>query len=163
MIKVLFVDDDENLLASLRRQVRRMRPEWDVQTAVSGAEALTFEDKMAFDVVVTDMSMPGMSGIQLVHALNQRSTGPDCIMLTGTADLETAAEIINTTRVSRFFTKPCPIERLVTGIEDAAQIRNEGVPVGSSDVNAGVKLHQLAGAKMHQRGSREGPRSGAFS
>ena len=58
MTKVLFVDDDANLLASLRRQIHRMRPDWVVQTAESGNDALHAIGETSFDVVVTDMSMP---------------------------------------------------------------------------------------------------------
>jgi DNA-binding NarL/FixJ family response regulator len=130
MTTVLFVDDDKNQLASLRRQVRRMRPEWKIFTAISGADALVVENRTACDVVVTDMSMPGISGLELVRILNGRTPSTECIVLTGTADLETAAEIINTARVSRFFTKPCPIERLAEGIEAALEKRDGLTPVG---------------------------------
>ena len=149
MTKVLFVDDDENLLASLLRRVRRGRPEWDVRTVTSGAGALDLQDQMGFDVIVTDMSMPGMNGLELVKALNQRPLGPECIVLTGTADLEVAAEIINTARVARFFTKPCPIERLLDGIEDTVRARDLGrqgsVAEGAGDWG-GKALNQLAAA-----------------
>ena len=58
------------------------------------------------------------------------------MVLTGTADLETAAEVINTARVSKFFTKPCLVERLVAGIGDALRQQGEGAVVtGSSSAS----------------------------
>ena len=56
--KVLFVDDDHSLLMGLRRMLRNMRSEWDMDFVGSGAEALALLADREFDVIVSDMRMP---------------------------------------------------------------------------------------------------------
>ena len=59
---ILFVDDDPNILDGLRRMLRSMRKEWDMAFAQSGQEALDLMAEKPFDVIVSDMRMPGMDG-----------------------------------------------------------------------------------------------------
>ena len=58
--KILFIDDEPNVLDGLRRMLRTMRSEWEMEFAESGQNALEILQGKAFDVVVTDMRMPGM-------------------------------------------------------------------------------------------------------
>ncbi len=116
--RVLFVDDDPNLLQTLQRTLRRKRSAWEMAFVESGAQALDEHQRVAFQVVVTDILMPGMNGIELVLALNERTPMTQCIVLTGTDDLQGVADLINKTRVFRFYTKPCPPDQLAKGIED---------------------------------------------
>ena len=117
--RILFVDDDVNLLKGLERSLRGRRHAWDIQFAEAGEAALDHFREGSFDVVVTDLAMPGTSGMDLVRTINDRSPETRCVILTGTADLQTAAEIINTVSVFRFYTKPCPGDVLIRGIEAA--------------------------------------------
>jgi DNA-binding NarL/FixJ family response regulator len=117
--RVMFVDDDVNLLRSLERALRSRRHVWDMAFIESAEAALGECAGRRFDAVVTDMSMPGMDGLDLVRALNQHSPAIRCIVLTGVADLQMATDIVNTARVFRFYTKPCPVDRLIAGIEEA--------------------------------------------
>ena len=117
--RVMFVDDDVNLLRSLERALRSRRLVWDMAFIESAEAALAACAERRFDAVVTDMSMPGMDGLDLVRSLNQRSPATPCIVLTGVADLHMATAIINTARVFRFYTKPCPVDRLIAGIDEA--------------------------------------------
>ncbi len=86
--------------------------------------ALTTFQQAYFDIVVTDLAMPGMTGIDLICAM--RKHNPDCqfIMLTGTADLQNAVTAINQAQVFRFFTKPCSSVLLCEGIASALAMRN---------------------------------------
>ena len=118
MPRVMFVDDDTHLLSSLVRAFHAKRGVWDMAFVESAEAALKAAAERPFAVVVTDMSMPGMNGLELVRSLNQRSPATRCVVLTGTADLQLAADVINTTRVFRFYTKPCPVGRLMSGIEE---------------------------------------------
>jgi CheY-like chemotaxis protein len=61
-MRILFVDDEPNILQGLQRMLRGMRQEWDMAFASGGEEALDVMSKSGFDVVVTDMRMPGMNG-----------------------------------------------------------------------------------------------------
>ena len=60
--RIVFVDDEPNLLAGLRRMLRIKRDVWDTQFAESGQQALALMAEQPFDVVVSDMRMPGMDG-----------------------------------------------------------------------------------------------------
>ncbi|MGB2821543.1 MAG: response regulator, partial [Phycisphaerae bacterium] len=64
-ISVLFVDDEPRILNGLHRSLRAMRHEWDMALATGGAEALETLATRPFDVVVSDMRMPGMDGVEL--------------------------------------------------------------------------------------------------
>ena len=117
--RILFVDDDPDLLSGLQRSLRKMNGVWNMLFATSGETALKICKKSPCQVVVTDLSMPGMDGIELVKILNQKFPKTLCIMLTGTAGLQDATELINTTKVFRFYTKPCLAESLAEGVSEA--------------------------------------------
>lgn len=113
--KILFVDDEQHVLSSHRRTFRK---KYDVVTAMGGEIALEIiETKGPFPVVVCDMQMPGMNGVQLLSKI--RKIAPDTIriMLTGNADLNTAMEAVNEGNVYRFLTKPCHPEQLAKTID----------------------------------------------
>ncbi|MDX9859632.1 MAG: response regulator [Rhodospirillales bacterium] len=124
----MFVDDDVHLLSSLVRAFRSKRDVWDMAFVESAEAALKAAAEDPFAVVVTDMSMPGMNGLELVRSLNERSPATQCVVLTGTADLQLAAEVINTARVFRFYTKPCPLGRLMSGIEETLTAMESAAP-----------------------------------
>ncbi|MCK4546249.1 MAG: response regulator [Candidatus Eisenbacteria sp.] len=108
--RILFVDDDENILTSFRRQLRK---QYQVTTAASGRAGLeAVRDAGPFAVVVSDLRMPGMDGIQFLSEVRESHSDSVRIMLTGNADLETAIEAINEGCIFRFLTKPCPTEVL---------------------------------------------------
>ncbi len=66
MIRILFVEDDAIQMANLRRSLSIMKSEWEMRFTTSGEEALIELAEKRFDVVVTDYSMPGMNGIELL-------------------------------------------------------------------------------------------------
>ena len=117
--KVLFVDDESNVLDALKRQHRK---KFKITTALSGAEALkVVQEKGPFAVLVSDMRMPEMNGVQLLAKVKE--TAPDTVrmMLTGNADQETAIQAVNEGSIFRFFNKPCPPELLENGIRGAIE------------------------------------------
>ena len=62
--RILFVDDEPMLLMGLQRSLRSMRQDWEMAFVSGGKEAIEAIDKQPFDIVVTDMRMPGMDGAQ---------------------------------------------------------------------------------------------------
>jgi len=87
-MRVLFVDDQPNILAGLRRMLRGLSNEWQMEFAESGEEALALMAVSPFDVVVSDMRMPGMDGAQLLTETMARHPGTVRIILSGQADQE---------------------------------------------------------------------------
>jgi len=115
--KVLFVDDEENVLSALKRQFRK---QYTVSTALGGASALQMiTDEGPFAVIVSDMQMPEMNGVQFLQ--QARKLAPDSVrlMLTGNADQKTAMDAVNEGSVFNFLTKPCPAETMARSITTA--------------------------------------------
>jgi CheY-like chemotaxis protein len=71
MRHVLFVDDEARLLDGLKRSLRPIRDAWDMTFVTSGEEALATLAQARFDVLVSDMRMPGMDGAQLMKEAQQ--------------------------------------------------------------------------------------------
>lgn len=112
--KILFVDDEPNVLQSIQRQLHKRFP---LQVASGGAEALrVLKEEGPFAVIVSDMRMPIMTGIELLA--QAKDLYPDMVrlMLTGNADQETAMEAVNTGQIFRFLTKPCPPPVFITSL-----------------------------------------------
>lgn len=112
--KILCVDDEQHILASYRRQLRK---DFDLDTASSGPEGLeAIQTNGPFAVIVSDMQMPGMNGVQFLSEARKIAPNSVRMMLTGVADQSTAAEAVNEGNVFRFLTKPCPSESLVRAL-----------------------------------------------
>lgn len=108
--KILFVDDDANLLAALKRGLRK---QFELAVAVGPGPGLEAIDGQGpFAVVVADMRMPGMDGVQFLSHVRARSADSVRIMLTGNADLQTAINAVNEGNIFRFLTKPCAQDTL---------------------------------------------------
>lgn len=115
--RVLLVDDEPNVLNGIKR---RLESEFELVTAESGAQALAAIDGgPPFAVIVTDMRMPKMDGIQLIKAARVESPDTVFVMLTGNQDQATAIQALNDGKVFRFLTKPCQSSDLKTAIEAA--------------------------------------------
>ena len=103
--KILLVDDDSNVLEGYQRS---LRGEFQLETALGGQEALRLAaEKGPYAVVVSDMRMPGMDGIQVLASIKARWPDTIRVMLTGNADVQTAIDAINEGSIFRFLNKPC--------------------------------------------------------
>ena len=108
--KILCVDDELNLLLSLQRQLRK---QFHIDSALGPEKALAaIEREAPYAVVVSDLQMPGMNGLELLARVKELSPESVRIMLTGQADLETAIAAVNQGNIFRFLTKPCSAEEL---------------------------------------------------
>jgi response regulator RpfG family c-di-GMP phosphodiesterase len=115
--KILFVDDEPVLLQGYQRLLRK---EFCISTAVGGAAALSLiKQEGPFGVVVSDMRMPGMDGVEFLT--RARKIAPDTvrIMLTGNADLEVAVNAVNEGSIFRFLNKPANKDTLLRTLTDS--------------------------------------------
>ncbi len=120
--RILFVDDEPLVLAGLQRQ---LRTDYTILTA-EGAEAglKMMADQGPFAVVVSDMRMPRISGVQFLEQVRQEWPETIRMMLTGNADQETAIDAVNRGQIHRFLNKPCPKDNLQLALDSAlAQYR----------------------------------------
>lgn len=128
--KVLFVDDEPNVLQSIRRGLRKV---FDVHTAEGGEAALQLlRDEGSFAVIVSDMRMPGMNGVELLSQV--KKLWPDTVrmMLTGNADQETAVDAVNHGDIFRFLNKPCENTLLGDAVKDG--IRQHALVTAERDL-----------------------------
>jgi response regulator RpfG family c-di-GMP phosphodiesterase len=117
--RILCVDDDPNLLASLKRSLRK---EFELTLAGSGPEALEIlSGGERFAVILADMRMPGMDGVELLKRVKQICPDTVRVMLTGNADLTTAVQAVNHGHIFRFLTKPCSKEDLLSSLQNAVR------------------------------------------
>ena len=115
--KVLLVDDEPKLIAALRR---RLSLDFNIVTANGGPEALEMIDKDPdIAVIVADMQMPVMNGIELLRAVKTRAPSIRRLMLTGNSDQDTAIAAVNEGGVMRFFRKPCDNDELKAALRQA--------------------------------------------
>jgi response regulator RpfG family c-di-GMP phosphodiesterase len=113
--KILFIDNDPNLLAAMERNLRLR---FHLVTAPGGEAALAkLAGEGPFAVVVADMQMPGMNGVQLLAEVQKQYPETVRLMLTGNADQQTAIEAVNRGHVFQFLTKPCPMEMLTLALQ----------------------------------------------
>ncbi|MCG7966281.1 MAG: response regulator [Candidatus Thiodiazotropha taylori] len=127
--KVLMVDDDRNLLDSFRRQFRKRL---NLETATSGADGVqAVRDGGPFALVVSDMQMPNMNGVEFLSKVRELSPNTVRIMLTGNANLDVAIDAVNDGAIFRFLNKPVETEVLyetvIEGIKQYRLITNEKV------------------------------------
>jgi response regulator RpfG family c-di-GMP phosphodiesterase len=106
---ILFVDDDIQLVSSMQRSFART---YRVELALGAQDALAALAESPYAVVVSDLQMPGMNGIELLTKVKDLSPETVRILLTGAADLHAAIDAVNEGSVFRFLQKPCPQELL---------------------------------------------------
>jgi len=112
--RILCVDDDPSVLAAFQRGLRK---QFHIETAQSGEQALAAIRKNGpYAVIVSDMRMPGMDGVQLLAKVKAIARDTVRIMLTGNADQATAIEAVNEGNIFRFLTKPCDAEKLAKAL-----------------------------------------------
>lgn len=114
---IMFVDDEPRLLSAMRRN---LSDSYDVLTFETGAEAIEHLSKPhAVALVIADMQMPEMNGIELLKNIQRIAPNVRRLMLTGNSDQETAIAAINEGKVFRFIRKPCQASEMKTIIDQA--------------------------------------------
>ncbi len=121
MKRILFVDDEPMILEGLRGLLRRYRREWDVVFAGGGEQALTECAQGPFDVVVSDMRMPGMDGATLLKEVQRLYPHTVRIVLSGHMEEEAALRAVPIAH--QFLTKPCDADTLRSVIQSACGLQ----------------------------------------
>ncbi len=118
-MRVLLIDDDPQIGAGLRRALNR---DVQLELAADAAEALILlRDRGPFEIVVCDLSMPGMDGLSLMQHVRRLWPEAQRIMLSGEAQMQHALHALNDNLIFRFLLKPCPIETMRSALTAAHQ------------------------------------------
>lgn len=120
--RILFVDDDTNVLQGLQRMLRGKRGEWDMVFADSAHAALVLLDQSNFQIVVSDFRMPGMDGGEFLRIVAKKHPELIRIILSGQTDRNLLLQSVDLAH--QFIAKPCDAELLKTAIESACGIRD---------------------------------------
>lgn len=113
--KILCVDDEASVLSAYQRALRKSV---DIDIALGGEEGLrALMTGTKYAVIISDMNMPGMNGIQFLAKVKELAPDSVRMMLTGANDLTTAMNAVNEGNIFRFLTKPCSPEVLLRSIE----------------------------------------------
>lgn len=111
MKRVLFVDDEENLLNGLKHMLHRMRSSWDMHFATGGQQALLLmEAEQGFDVVVSDLHMPGMHGAEFLRHVCEKF--PEMIRIVLSANLSAESLTEAASVAHQILAKPCDPDHL---------------------------------------------------
>ncbi len=119
--RVLFVDDEKRVLDGLRRMLRPFRKSLELHFALNGKDALELMNDKKFDVVVSDMRMPGMDGAEFLMKVKERYPETMRIILTGQTSQEATLRAIGIAH--QFLDKPCEPEKLKYVLERAVFIK----------------------------------------
>lgn len=112
--RILFVDDEAAVLTLLQAICRRIGPDWDVAFADGGRKALEMMEEGPFDVVVSDMRMPDMNGVELLMEVMQKYPSTARIILSGYADQQLVLRSLGATH--QYLSKPCDVSLLKSTI-----------------------------------------------
>lgn len=107
--RLLLVDDDKNTLDGLVKILTR--DGFSVSGVLTGYEALNLLSKKTFDIVLTDMKLPGMGGLSLIHEVRKRKEPIAIVVITAYSSEKTAAEVTKC-GADYYLTKPVNIEEL---------------------------------------------------
>ena len=125
--RIIFVDDETNILDGLRRMLRKHRDEWDMVFVTSGAEALAKMAAAPFDAMVTDLQMPGMHGVELLEKVQKAYPRTARITLSGHVEEGLGARAMKVAHQS--MAKPADADKLKQTVADACKaaeaVRNE--------------------------------------
>lgn len=111
-VRVLFADDDPNVLAALHRVLRTSRPDWELRTATTTAEA---REHLPVDVLVCDPTAPPLAGLLGTPGTHAR------LALSARTDRDTLLGLL--TEAHRFLVKPCPLEELLDAVDQVGAAR----------------------------------------
>lgn len=117
--RILFVDDEPSILAGLQNLLYKDRRRWEMAFASTGDEALTKVRAQHFDVVVSDMRMPGMDGATLLNRVKEASPATARIMLSGHAEREAIVRALPA--LHQLLAKPCDAITLRAAIENSLE------------------------------------------
>ena len=124
MTRILIVDDEETIRLALRKFLRSRG--YEVEIAGSGDQALQILDKQSFSLMLCDVRMPGMTGVQVVPQARGRDPDLAIIMLTAVNDAATATEVLSA-GASDYLMKPVELADLQQAVDRALLKRGESI------------------------------------
>jgi HD-like signal output (HDOD) protein len=120
--RILFVDDEPMVLKGLQRTLRKMRDVWEMTFSSSSKEALQLLGSGGFDVIVSDLRMPEIDGMQLLNEVKSKHPGVIRIILSGQVEQDTTFKSVQVAHQS--LSKPCDADILKQTLNELFALRN---------------------------------------
>jgi HD-like signal output (HDOD) protein/CheY-like chemotaxis protein len=120
--RVMFVDDEPRVLDGLKRSLRALRHEWEMEFKTTPAAALEAMESERFDIVVSDMKMPRMDGAALLAEVRRLYPSTIRIVLSGHAEREVIMRAVGTAH--QYLSKPCDTEELRNVVRRSLALRD---------------------------------------
>ncbi len=134
--RVMFVDDEENILAGLRRMLLPAKDSWEMVFVSSGAEALEILEHYRVDAIVADMRMPGMNGADFLARVQDLYPSTARLVLSGESDPDTVLDVVRSAQ--QFLAKPCDAQTLTTAVTRALSVQESLTDPVLRDLIGGV-------------------------
>lgn len=148
--RLLFVDDEPNVLSGLRRSLHGMRDEWDMEFVDGAAAALAELQKQPYDAIISDMRMPLMDGADLLEQVKQLY--PETVRMILSGQSSRGAVFRSIAPAHQFLAKPCDPHELGTRLQQAFAMRdlllNQSVKTVVSRMRSLPSLPTLYGEVM---------------
>ena len=155
--QVLLVEDESRLREMLTRAVQEMG---FVPTAAPQAEAairlLEQRGERGFDILIVDLNLPGMGGLELLEQVKARWPTTQAIVLTGFGDLD-AAKLAIRLDVVDFLSKPCPLGELEVALDRARNRRLKAAGIDPASVTPASEASRAAAEDEPSEGAAESP------
>lgn len=119
---ILIVEDEQNQRLILEEALRTVNPQWSVRSVSSACDALALLDYYIPDLIITDYSMPMMTGIDLIQRIRQRNINTHIILISASSESGICVDM-EQLRIDLYLTKPVPL----TSLRQAASTTLEGV------------------------------------
>ena len=143
--KLLIADDEFNTREMLGRYLRRR---YDVDTAMDGVEAISKLSSTSYDLVLTDLRMPGADGFEVLEKANSSGKKTPCIVLTAYGSIVDAVKAVKAGAFD-FVSKPIKLDQLETVISSAlASSEENAAPVSAAAVSAAGEVSSESGAMV---------------
>lgn len=120
--RIIFVDDDESVLDGLRRLLHKMEGEWEMDFFPNGPAALSAMDKKSYDIIVSDLRMADMGGVELLEIVRKRHPDATRLMLSGCSEQPMYGKAVSCAH--QFIAKPCDSDQLVAQLSRSFAIRS---------------------------------------
>ena len=150
--RLLCVDDDPNVVDAIALQLRKR---FQVSTSTQPREVLAAlaSGEVAYDVVVSDLRMPEVSGVDLLRQIRLLAPATARILLTGYGDFSSAVAAVNEAAVHRFLTKPCRSDQLALAIDEALLAVADTTRELDPKIGKLATLGTMAGSIGHEVGN----------
>ncbi len=113
--KILVVDDEEKVLASVKKVILSKHPDYEIDLINTPAKALTQLESENYDLIITDLMMPGIDGLELIHKIREIDQVIKIIMITGYATMKTAL-LAEREGAAKYISKPFTRDELLTEV-----------------------------------------------